>query len=280
MNKINIWGLEIHLDSVSEQERNYLLQLPEALPSVDWVWQEMDRVWHSYNMDSTKPLSEQRTAEFYSHPVWLVNGIFTHLDPVSSGHRRAIAEYLKRSNAKELADYGGGFGEMALTLRRVITESDVTVVEPFPSTYGLERLKPDNHVRVQPDLPENSFDAVIAQDVLEHVEDPVLLANKLAKSVKPGGIVVFANCFFPYIECHLPSTFHLRHTFTWVMKSMGLKYKGVIKGAYHAQVFERKSEINLEAARKAEAFSRKLAPFLNNPMSTMVSKVKRRVLMR
>lgn len=280
MKKINIWGLEIHGDSISEQERNYLLQLPEELPTVYWVWQEMDRVWHSYKMDSTKPLSEQKTAEFYSHPVWLMNGIFTHLDPISSGHRHVIAEYLKQLNTKQIADYGGGFGEMALTLRKVITDSDVTVVEPFPSTYGLDRLKLDNNVRVQPDLPENIFDAVIAQDVLEHVEDPVLLAYKLSQSVKHGGVVIFANCFFPYIECHLPSTFHLRHTFPWVMKDMGLKYKGVIKGAYHAQLFERTSDANLEAARKKEAFSRKIAPVLNNPVSTLMSKVKRRVLMR
>lgn len=280
MNEINIWGWDIQADWISEAERNYLQQLPDELPSVQWVWKEMDRVWHSYKMDNTRPLSEQRTAEFYSHPVWLMNGIFTHLDPISSGHRHAIAEYLKQSNFKELADYGGGFGEMALTLRKVIPDSDVTVVEPYPSTYGLERLRLDSRVRVQPHLPENSFDAVIAQDVLEHVEDPVLLAYKLSQSVKLGGVVVFANCFFPYIDCHLPSTFHLRHTFTKVMKDMGLKYKGVIKGAFHAQVFERTSDVNLEAGRKAEILSRKLAPVLNNPVSTLVSKVKRRVLMR
>jgi 2-polyprenyl-6-hydroxyphenyl methylase/3-demethylubiquinone-9 3-methyltransferase len=280
MKKLNIWGLDINLDSVSEQERNYLLQLPKTLPSVDWVWQEMDRVWRRYDMDSSKPLSKQRTAEFYSHPVWLMNGIFTHLDPVSSGHRHAIAKYLKQTTREKLADYGGGFGEMALTLRKVIPESDVTVVEPFPSTHGLERLKSDSHIRVQPDLPENTFDAVIAQDVLEHVEDPVFLAHKLSESVREGGLIVFANCFYPYIACHLPSTFHLRHTFIWVMKRMGLKYRGVIKGAYHAQVFERTSPTNIESARRAEAFSKKVAPLLNNPGSTLLSKVKRRLLMR
>lgn len=170
--------------------------------------------------------------------------------------------------------------EMALALRRVISDSNVTVIEPYHSDYGAARLRDDSMIAVKEELPKCAFDAVIAQDVLEHVEAPVNLAWDISQSVKKGGLIIFANCFFPYIKCHLPSTFHLRHTFPWVMKKMGLQYQGVIKGAYHAQVFIKKRELDLNAALHAEESSKRVGVLLNNRFSTLVSKIKRRLIRR
>src|SRR5690606_34326321 len=108
------------------------------------------------------------------------------------------------------------------------------------------------------DLGRDAYDVVIAQDVLEHVEDPVLLASKLASAVRVGGTVLFANCFYPVIECHLPSTFHFRHTFRFVMRALGLSYVGSIRGAEHAKIFRRHGSIELKKARYAEMASMKL----------------------
>jgi len=92
--------------------------------------------------------------------------------------------------------------------------------------------------------------------------------------VHEGGIVVFANCFYPVIHCHLPSTFHLRHTFPIVMNALGLRYVGRVDGASHAQVFERTGRLDLGRARRAERISRILGPVLNLAYDTM-SRVKR-----
>ncbi len=280
MDELTLWGFKIPAHCLTEEEKKYLTGLPEELPDVQWVWNELDKIWDEFGLDHSQPLSAQNVAGYYNHPAWLMNGVFTHKDPVSARHRCAIANYLGQHGAKQVADYGGGFGEMALTLRRDIADADVTIVEPYPSKYGLERLKSASSVKIRPDLPEKNFDAVIAQDVLEHIEDPIMLAAHLARAVKDDGRLIFANCFFPYIQCHLPSTFHLRHTFPWVMERMGLKYLGVIKGAYHAQVFLKLNNPDIEAARKAEHVARKMAPLLNNPLSTLFSKVKRRLIRR
>ncbi|MDO8843291.1 bifunctional 2-polyprenyl-6-hydroxyphenol methylase/3-demethylubiquinol 3-O-methyltransferase UbiG [Methylicorpusculum sp.] len=280
METIDIWGEKIPLSVLSQYEIDYLATFSKNIPDVHWIWSEMDRVWNDLKLDNTKPLSDQRIADYYGHPIWIVNGLFTKFDKVSKGHRLAIAKFLEKQGVVNIADYGGGFGEMAITLSEVLPNADISIIEPYPSKLGIYRLENFTRVRQVQEITNNSYDAVIAQDVLEHVEDPVLLAFQLTETVKKSGIIVFANCFYPYINCHLPSTFHLRHTFSFVSKNLGLKYLGVIKGAYHAQVYRKVAEPNLDRVRAAENISRKVGGMVNLPLSTLISKVKRRIFVR
>jgi 2-polyprenyl-6-hydroxyphenyl methylase/3-demethylubiquinone-9 3-methyltransferase len=276
-NDILLWGFSVPSKWLSVGESEYLSQLPVDLPSVEWIWAEMDRVWNLFNLDNCRSLSEQLISEFYSHPVWLMNGIFTATDPVSALHRSAIANYLSQHNLKSVADVGGGFGELALAITKACPAIHVSIVEPYPSHFGLQRLAKQTNITIVSALSENTYDGIIAQDVLEHVEDPVLLAYDIAGSVKNGGLVIFANCFYPDIQCHLPCTFHLRHTFSWVMKALGLLYVGRIKDAEHAQVFVRKGELDLAKARKVEKLSSMLGGIINFCRSSF-SYVKRLIL--
>jgi 2-polyprenyl-6-hydroxyphenyl methylase/3-demethylubiquinone-9 3-methyltransferase len=114
-----------------------------------------------------------------------------------------------------------------------------------------------------PSLSVESYDAIVAQDVLEHLEDPIKLAGEIASSIRIGGKVIFANCFSPILQCHLPSNFHLRYTFPSVMKALGLRFVGIVNGASHAQIYERVGALNLLKARKAEAASKIIGPLLN-----------------
>lgn len=277
MSEINIWRCAVSFDGVSASEKSYLGELPTTVPPVEWVWQEMDRVWDSLGMDNTKPLSSQPVAKFYSHPVWLMNGIFTSVDATSVGHRKAIASYISKLNIRKVADYGGGFGQLALEVADAMPEATITIVEPYPSAVGVNRVShyPRIHFAQEPE--SNSYDLITAQDVLEHVENPVDLAYRLAESVRPGGCLVFANCFWPVIKCHLPATFHLRYTFKYVMRQMGLEFLGVIPGATHAQVFKRGEVLNLPAAKRAEYFSRLVGPCWNKVRS-LLAVIKRKLV--
>jgi 2-polyprenyl-6-hydroxyphenyl methylase/3-demethylubiquinone-9 3-methyltransferase len=108
---------------------------------------------------------------------------------------------------------------------------------------------------------------LVAQDVLEHVDDPIDLALKVIDSVKVNGYVIFANRFYPDISCHLPSTFYLRHQFKRVMKFAGLEFLTAIPGAKHALAFKK-----VGVANRAEVFSAngsaKIYGFLLNGLST------------
>jgi len=236
----------------------------------------MDRIWNIYGLDNRSPLSGQAIADFYQHPVWLMNGIFTQLDPESAQHRRAIAKYLRDASIHNLADYGGGFGELALAITETDRNTKVSIIEPYPSHAGLERIKDKCCIQFQSGLSGECFEAIIAQDVLEHVEDPIELAWQIAGSVQENGLVIFANCYHPFILCHLPRTFHLRHSFRWIMRTMGLKYIGVVDGAPHAQIFKRKGALFLRRARFFETCSRLLGPAINRIFGSL-SRIRQRL---
>jgi 2-polyprenyl-3-methyl-5-hydroxy-6-metoxy-1,4-benzoquinol methylase len=262
---LDVWGLHVAEDWLSDEELQYVTKLPRDRPEVQWLWAEMDRVWHEQNLDNRRSLSSQSIGPYYGHPVWLTNGLFTASDPESIGHRHAIAAYLCGFRPKHVADFGGGFGSLARVLVRTLAETRVDVVEPFPSRVGMA-LTDSNKVSFKREL-HGPYDAIVAQDVLEHVDDPVGLAIELASSTKQGGHLVFANCFEPHIECHLPQTFFLRHTFSFVLKGLGLTYLGSVPGAAHAQVFRRDRNLRPNGCRRMESLSRVAGPFLNKQTS-------------
>ncbi len=269
MTDISIWGYSMPRSWFSQDEARYLNDLPQTLPTVEWVWWEMDRVWQQFDLDNNSPLADQPVGDFYKHPVWLMNGVFTALDPVSASHREAIARRLAASGAKLIADYGGGFGQLALETTRAAPGAKVSIIEPYPSRAGIEQLQSEPRIQFVPNVSVGGYDAIVAQDVLEHVADPIRLAGDIAVGVRKGGIVIFANCFYPVIQCHLPSTFHLRHTFPFVMKALGLRYVGRVAGASHALVFEHTGYLDIGRARRSERISRLLGPMLNHVFATM-----------
>lgn len=275
---VPVWGFLVPREWLSQAEVDYLSALPKNLPTVEWVWEEMDRVWAEYELDNTRALKSQSIASFYSHPVWLMNGIFTSLDPASKAHRVAIAHFLTISGrAGTIADYGGGFGELARILVQTDPGVSVVIVEPYPSRVGVERLRNERRISFVSELADAEYDAIIAQDVLEHVEDPVALASEIAGAVKVNGTVIFANCFYPFINCHLPSTFYLRHTFRWVAVALGLKYLGRVEGVEHAQVFERTGKINLSRARTVGRICRPVGRMVNT-VRQVLGRIKRLVV--
>lgn len=274
MKEFNLWGVNIPSDLLSQTDEKYLQSLPANLPTVEWVWAEMDRVWDSYDINNRKALSDQAIAEFYSHPVWLMNGIFSSLDSDSVKHRDLISQFTRDNGFKLIADYAGGFGELAMKMAKKSPNSIIKIIEPYPSGFGLYRLKGKENIEIKDTLGVNEYDVIIAQDVLEHVEDPVGLAIALSESVQDGGVIVFANCFYPVIKCHLPKTFHLRHTFRFVMAAYGLEYQGRLTGAEHVLIFKKTGGLSVQKARVAE----KLSQFLggaNNYGRELLSKTKR-----
>src|SRR5690606_22485283 len=109
----------------------------------------------------------------------------------------------------------------------------IEILEPFASALGRAAIAPFSNVTFAAEFGE-PCDVLVAQDVLEHVEQPIDLAIRMAQAVKPGGYLIFANCFWPVIKCHLPQTFYLRRSFRFVMRGLGLEFVGVIPGAEHA----------------------------------------------
>lgn len=249
---IEVWGFRIASELLDADTQRYLQSLPAQRPDVSWVWREMDRQWDEIARRPECAADRARfLASYYGHPVWLLNGIFTATDPESITHRQAIADRVAQFAPARIADYGGGFGELSRALAGRCPQAQIDIIEPYPSAVGQAAIDGVPQARFAADL-NGQFDVVIAQDVLEHVVKPVELAIRMARATRPGGHLVFANCFWPVIKCHLPETFYLRYFFVYVMRGLGLEYVGTVAGAEHAQVFRRRGELDLPACRRRD----------------------------
>ncbi|MBK7461060.1 MAG: methyltransferase domain-containing protein [Betaproteobacteria bacterium] len=225
---------------------------------------EMDAAWDALGLDNTRPLADQLdgVGRFYSHPVWVLNGVYSAKDPVSLAHRLAIADWVQIQAVERVADYGGGSGVLAGLLANRLPTVSVEIVEPFPSSYFVARVEALGRVRYVPTL-QGPYDLVIAQDVLEHVDAPVELALDLAKNVRDGGLAIFANAFWPEIKCHLPANFYLRHQFGLIMRAAGMCALGHVPGVRHALIFRRQGPLDRSAAFRADARAKWIGGPLN-----------------
>jgi len=102
------------------------------------------------------------------------------------------------------------------------------------------------------------YDLLIATDVFEHVPDPIGLAASTASHLRIGGHYLIANCFAPVMKCHLPSTFHLRITWNFIINKLGLIPSDRV---VYGRSFKRAGAVNLDLAQKFESRSRQLTPF-------------------
>ena len=249
---------------------NYLAHFDHARTlSNPQLCAEIDRVWDSYGLDNRKKVSEQQIGPFYSHPVWILNGLFAEADPVSLGHRRAISNFIFNHSDDPLreihiADFGGGSGVLAEVISRYCSNvAAIDIVEPWPFDYFTARHAGNGKIRYVDDFVTDGYDFVIAEDVLEHVEDPIQVALRCINAARVNGYLIFANCFYPAIKCHLPQTFYLRHTFRYVITSHALVFEGVVPGANHAQVFIKTAGVDEEAIRGRAHLAQRLGPLLN-----------------
>jgi 2-polyprenyl-6-hydroxyphenyl methylase/3-demethylubiquinone-9 3-methyltransferase len=242
----------------------YLRRHPPEKMTVAEVWSEMDSVWDALGLDNRKPFTGQPVSQFYAHPVWVLNGLFTAVDPESVQHRTCIARYVVETlKPASVADYGGGIGELAHQIS--VASGDripIDIIEPYPSQVGIERAARHPRVTYRPEFAA-PYDLVVAQDVLEHTEDPIGVALQMIEATRMGGHLIFANCFYPVIKCHLPGTFYLRHTFRHVMRPAGLDFVCRIPGAWHAECFRRVRPIDRDAVTSTDRLMRVCGPPLN-----------------
>lgn len=212
---------KLELDPFSEEEISRLLSVPQNdRTDLEQMWFLMDKVWEDYGCDNRR-LDWNQIGKFYSHPVWLLNGLFIEQHDLSMQQRDAISDWIVNREIKSVVDYGGGFG----TIAKLIAEKDplckIDIYEPHPSEFAINRLKKFENINIVDKL--NKYDCLISTDVLEHVHQPLSTLSEMIKSVNVQGYLINANNFTPVIQCHLPHTFHLKYTFDFFAKRLGLK---------------------------------------------------------
>ena len=124
--------------------------------------------------------------------------------------RRLHQAIIKRipENAELILDVGCGNGWVAkyfLSKRKKVVSMDISFKNP---AEVLKENPDENHAALVADayhLPfkKNSFDAIIASEILEHVYDPKLFMIKLLEALKPGGRLIITTPYNEKIEYFL-----------------------------------------------------------------------------
>jgi 2-polyprenyl-6-hydroxyphenyl methylase/3-demethylubiquinone-9 3-methyltransferase len=195
-------------------------------PTVESLWELMDVAWRSCGCSQWR-YDPKRYSAFYSHFVWELNGLFVDHDPESLRHREIFAHAIASRRPKKILDYGGGHGTLARLIADQCPEAIVELFDPYAVSRSAKSFD-----RVET-LEENSFDVIVATDVLEHVHDPLRLLWKWSGLLAPGGWLLLANCFEPVVLCHLPKTFYLSFSLPVFARAFGLQYISPV-GETHA----------------------------------------------
>ncbi len=121
--------------------------------------------------------------------------------------RQAIIHAVPK-NAVTILDIGCGSAWLAahfLPQGKQIVSSDISLTNP---TKALAALPHKNHAGIVCDafnLPfkNNSFDCIVASEVMEHVTDPSLFTYSLLQKLKPGGMLILVTPYNEKIEYFL-----------------------------------------------------------------------------
>lgn len=222
-------------------------------PTLEEIWLLMDEVWVAMNCDPDS--MDARIDAFYNHPVWLLNGLFIEQHEQSLENRRCFTEWVAQQQPRRVADYGGGFGRLARMIGDACPHASVEIVEPHPHPAGIALAENTSNVRYQPAL-TGEYDILLATDVFEHVPDPLALVEATAAHLKADGQYLIANCFYPVIKCHLPSTFHFRWSWDAALRAMNLQ---MVETVSYGQTYKRTGIVSSQNARILERRSRRWA---------------------
>ena len=218
----------------------------------------MDLAWEECGCNHS--LGEKELMRFYSHPVWLLNGLFIEQHQESLGHRHSFTSFVAQLEPKRVADFGGGFGALARMLGTRCGQIKVEVIEPHPHPLAIELAKETANVRYVAEL-NGEYDVIMATDVFEHVRDPIALVEKTSQHLVLGGHYLMANCFLPVIRCHLPENYHWHWSWPLAMQQMNLQPGPVVA---YGRIYQKVGPVAAAAARLVEQRSRKWCRRIEN----------------
>lgn len=128
---------------------------------------------------------------------------YAHRNPIIErvfwGRLAAVEGYLAARSIETVLDFGCGSGVMSYILSGFAQRVVATDIEPatfnrmqqmisFPRNIGFATA-----AELANEAYRQSFDAIIALDVLEHIQDLKGTLQKFKKLLKPGGVVVISG---------------------------------------------------------------------------------------
>ena len=265
--------LSRHSSCLTLGEADYLRCVNEkygGYPTLQQLWTLMDQAWADLGVDAS--ITDEKLADFYRHPVWLLNGLFVEQDDQSIRDRSILCAEVASHTPVRILDFGGGFGSLARSLASALPYSSVEVLEPYPHPLAFKLSSAYNNLKYTSAI-TGKYDFIVASDVFEHLLDPIEAAYYCSQSLSDEGFLLSANCFAPVIECHLRQNLHFEYSWPSVIEAMGLApYVITVRYALH----KRTRSLSLLHAREAENLSRKFYRYIY-PLIALLPRGKKRI---
>jgi len=142
-------------------------------------------------------------------------------------------------SAKTILEAGGGSAShIDLPAAAEITVIDISPEQLANHQTARHKILGDLHTV---DFGTATFDAAIIWNVIEHLENPTLVLDKLSAAIRPGGILIIAAPHPASLQAKIakwtPHSFHvfvLRHVFK--SKTAGLPGFAPFPTVYHADI--------------------------------------------
>ncbi|MBL8100089.1 MAG: class I SAM-dependent methyltransferase [Anaerolineales bacterium] len=129
----------------------------------------------------------------YSHKNPIINWLFWQ-------RLRKVMEHVERGQYENILDFGCGSGVMLPFLSNISKQVTAIDVDLLPIQSVQKYIPLANNIEVKDgtkinisDLSKNSFDLIIALDVLEHVQDLPKTLTELFSLLKPNGQLIVSG---------------------------------------------------------------------------------------
>ena len=208
-------------------------------PDCGLVWLDpmpiKEDLWKAYRVYYTHPdyvPEDNRKIDWFNFLLLKINKPFFKMFEHVVGMRKVEKEWRKKADMMfldevphkgNLLDVGCGKGDLLVRLLR----QGWTVEGLEVDAEAMSNARTNHGLNIHPGaledqrFPDNMFDAITMNHVIEHVHDPIFLIRECLRIVKPGGSLIMAT---PNIRCfghkkfgrnwsHLQSPSHL-HLFT------------------------------------------------------------------
>jgi SAM-dependent methyltransferase len=170
----------------------HVSDLTEVDRSCDLAVDTLTSEWNT-TVDPRQRSSVEGFYETKTHIYDLINWHTLRDDSGPLAHVVAL-QIARAHNVRSCLDFGSGVGSGALLFYRAdidttLADISTTLLDFARWRFALRRL-PARFVDLNTtSLPEASFDMILAMDVFEHLVEPVEVAERLWRALKPGGLL-------------------------------------------------------------------------------------------
>jgi 2-polyprenyl-3-methyl-5-hydroxy-6-metoxy-1,4-benzoquinol methylase len=249
-----------------EDVRNYIIRYLHSPPTIEELWGILDRVWEDMKVHGG---NHRSLIDYYSHPIWLYNGLMMEVDEVCVRKRYEIVSLAKKFHPQSILDMGGGTGALLkMAHQELPTAQRLDLVDISTKLKGhvSEILRPFGRIRVL-DRSAPPYDIVFSTEVMEHLPNPFEALSTISHSLKRGGVLIGTWSFYPMIKAHLPANLCLARFFHRFIPLFGFRFLEMVKNGSIIFIFEKIKDlgpVHLKTLENILIFGRPLFRLLSH----------------